>query len=85
MNEHWNGWLLHHPLALVIHQRISFLIPPLLYVTYVSPIVTYVTPIVTYVTYVIPIVTYVIPIVTYETPKAIIFTIYYLHYLPIQI
>ena len=53
------------------------------FVTYV----TYVTPFVTYVTYVTPIVTYVAyvtPIVTYVTPKAIIFTIYYLHYLPIH-
>ena len=35
-------------IALVIHQCISLLISPLLFVTYVTPIVTYVTPIVTY-------------------------------------
>lgn len=55
----------------------SSITPFVTYVTYVTPFVTYVTPIVTYVTYVTPIVTYV-------TPKAIIFTIYYLHYLPIH-
>ena len=68
----------------------SSITPFVTYVTYVTPFVTYVTyvtPIITYVTYVTPIVTYVTyvtPIVTYETPKVIIFTIYYLHYLPIH-
>ena len=71
MNVGMNNFYISHYLWLSFNF-ISFLIPPLLFVTYV----TYVTPIVTYVT---PIVTY----VTYVTPKAIIFTIYYLHYLPI--
>ena len=58
----------------------SSITPFVTYVTYVTPFVTYVT----YVTPIVTYVTYVTPIVTYVTPKAIIFTIYYLHYLPIH-
>ena len=58
----------------------SSITPFVTYVTYVTPFVTYVT----YVTPIVTYVTYVTPIVTYETPKAIIFTIYYLHYPPIH-
>ena len=58
----------------------SSITPFVTYVTYVTPFVTYVT----YVTPIVTYVTYVTPIVTYVTTKAIIFTIYYLHYLPIH-